>query len=976
MNIQVLKSNWNLEKFDINKIRQWIIKAFKVVWEVPSNIEQIISEILDNINQEVDNWKISTKIIGDIVEKILMKNWYYDVAKAFISYRTQRQSQKQEEKEIFVVKRNWNKEKFDINKVKKLFKKLAFDLPECKRENFYKEFKKYIIPNIQTSKILDIATKACVDNISTQNIKWHILAWRFILADLYKQACINRKINLDQIYTPESYLALFKDYINQGLYYEKFFNFYTEDDILQSAKWIDKDRDYSYGYTTMNMYRKRYLLNPNKIVKELPQEMYLSVALFLAIPEGLDIVRKFKNGDLDWLNLSEEDKKQLVDIVSKLTEDDIKILNKQDRHLDDIEKISKKVLLHPWLRKKRLDFAKKVYEFTSSWKISLPTPTLLNARTNFHQLSSCFKLNVDDDLRGIYHTIENMAQISKFGWWIWSYLGHIRSKWAPIRGRRGASGWVIPWIKVMNDTAIAVNQLWARAGAISVTIDIWHKDIRDFLELQTERWDIRQKAYDVFPAVSIPDLFMKRMIEGKEWTLFDPYEVRHFLAKKFFKDYSKEWGFVVKKLSNVSFDYKLIFDNEQKSEEFVKKFKDNFLDIVRFWKEVLVKVKGLEDWWGEDFEKLYQRLEDQPLKLKEKVNAKELFKQFLMTVVETGMPYVFFRDTANRFNPNNHCWMVYSTQLCTEIIQNTKQPRFVEEVLEDGKVAIKYIPGDLVTCNLASINVAKVWKDQDIAEVIPVAMRILDNVIDLNFYPVKESFLTAKKYRPVWLWFMWLAEHLATQAKLRYDSKEAVEYVDKLFEKYGFWTIKASVELAKERWTYPLFKWSKWSQWILWWKDKKWFYENTEHWEFRDQLIEEVKKYWVRFGYHQAPAPNTSTSLVVWTTAGVLPVYKKYFVETNSKWTNVNIAPNLWPENFWLYKEYIHMKMDEVIDMIAVIQKWIDQSISFEWLFNPMETSPVDLYNRYIKAWKKWIKTIYYVRSMSLEVEKCESCAG
>ena len=166
----------------------------------------------------------------------------------------------------------------------------------------------------------------------------------------------------------------------------------------------------------------------------------------------------------------------------------------------------------------RMKVARQIYEVTSSQKLSLPTPTLLNARTNFHQLSSCFKLNVDDDLRSIYHNIENMAQISKFGG-VGVYMGHIRSRGASIRKVENASGGVIPWIRVVNDTACAVNQLGARLGAISPTLDIWHKDIHDFLEMQTETGDICSKAFDVFLAVSVPDVFMQRVKNNENWTL-------------------------------------------------------------------------------------------------------------------------------------------------------------------------------------------------------------------------------------------------------------------------------------------------------------------------------------------------------------------------------------------------------------------------------------------------------------------------
>jgi len=437
-----------------------------------------------------------------------------------------------------------------------------------------------------------------------------------------------------------------------------------------------------------------------------------------------------------------------------------------------------------------------------------------------------------------------------------------------------------------------------------------------FLELQTETWDIRSKSFDVFPAVTFPDLFMERVANNESWTLFDPKEVE---------------------------------------------------DVT--WKK-------LQDHFGEDFEKFYVECENNDkLLLKKKTNAKELFKTYMKTAVETGMPYAFFRDTVNKLNPNKHAGNVYSTQLCVEICQNTSPSKFIEEQLEDWKIVIKYEPGDNVVCNLASINIAKVNKQKDIKEIMPIVARLLDNVITLNFYPVKEVELTAKKYRSVWIWFLWLAEYLAVN-KISYDSKEAREVVDKLFEKYTYYTFKSSNLLAKERWAYKVFEWSEWSKWIILWKDKNWFKNNSEMWEKWEKLIDEIKQDWMRFAYHLAPAPNTSTSLVVWTTASILPIYKKYFVETNAIAPSVKVAPNLNQDNFWYYKEYVNMNMKDVIDMMAVVYKWIDQSISFEWMIKPETTSPRELYEYYMRAWKSWIKTVYYVRSMSLEVKTCESCSG
>jgi len=869
MKIKVIKTrDWDLVSFDRIRIEIAIEKAAEKIGHNNIDfVESVVDSILDeakHLHLSSDNSMILTvEILQDIVERKLMESGYFDIAKEYIIYREARKKirehrrekidKKLEKNTLKITKQDWNKEIFDIEKVRDTYKRVSYKLArKCRFEELEESLKKYIIEWMKTSDITKMMIKSAIDLITVENTSWQYIAWRLLTLDLYKEASKNRNLKIKDFYKPGSYKALFDEYIEKGLYYKNFYNYYSSDDIKQAGRYIKKDTDFSYNYTSVLMYKKRYLLNPNKVIKELPQEMYMSVALFLAIPE------KDEN---------------------------------------------------------RLEIALKIYDYCSTWKISLPTPTLLNARTNYHQLSSCFKLNIDDDLRSIYHSIENMAQISKFGWGIWVYLWNIRSSGWTIRWVRWTAGWVNPWIKVINDTAVAVNQLWARAWAISITLDVWHRDIYNFLDLQTETWDMRKKSFDVFPAVSFPDLFMKRVKENWKWTLFDPKEV---------------------------FDTTGI------------KMQDNFND---------------------EFEEFYIKCEwNNSLKLKEEISARDLFKTFMKVTVETGMPYSFFRDTVNKLNPNKHAGNIYSTQLCVEICQNTSPSKFVEEAIEWWNIVIKYEPGDTVVCNLASINVAKVNKKEDINKVMPICARLLDNVITLNFYPIKEAQLTAKKYRSVGIWFLWLAQYLA-ENKLAYDSLEAREHVDILFEKYAYATLKASNALAKERGSYEVYEGSQWSKWILIWKDKKWFSENSKMSEKWSNLIDNIKKDGMRFAYHLAPAPNTSTALVVWTTASILPIYKKYFVETNAIAPSVNVAPNLTQENFWYYKEYVNLDMIDVIDMVSTIYKWVDQSVSFEWIINPQKVSPVELYNYYMRSWEKGIKTIYYVRSMSLEIESCESCS-
>lgn len=867
---KVRRRDGELVPFDKKRISDAISAACDAISEsdkdfIPDLTEDIVKDITHVYSEIFVNRVPSVEDIQDIVERNLVKTNRFELAKTYILYREKRREERSEKQQklidefeknqLLVTKKDGTKEKFNVTKLEKVFNRASKGFEEqCEFSDLMEAFKKNLIEEIKTEDIEKLLVKTCIDLVTVENIAWQHVAARILLGGLYKQATNNRGLKLDEIYKPESYKALFDEYIENGLYYKKFYDYYSEADILEAGKYLSRETDESYEYTTIVSCIKRYLLNPNKVVKELPQEMYMSIALFLAIPES---------------------------------------------------------------QENRLQFAFKIYEHCSKQRISLPTPTLLNSRTNFHQLSSCFKINVDDDLRGIYHAIENMAQISKYGGGVGVYLGNIRARGASIRGVKGSSGGVNPWIKVINDTAVAVNQLGARLGAISVTLDMWHADIYDFLDLQTETGDIRSKAFDVFPAVSVPDIFMKRVDEDGDWTLFDPYEIGKVYGKK------------------------------------------------------------LQDTFSEEFEAFYLEAEaDARLEMKRVVKAKDLFKKFLKTTVETGMPYVFYRDTVNRLNPNKHAGNIYSTQLCTEICQNTSTTTYIEEQLEDGKIVIRYEPGDLVVCNLASINVATVHEPQVIADVFPVVMRLLDNVVTLNYYPIKEAERTSKRYRSVGLGYLGLAEYLAVR-QLAYDSPEARAEVDRLFERYTYHTYKASIDIAKERGTYDLYPGSEYSKGRLLGHEENWFIENTPFGDDWKQLFAEMKEHGVRFAYNTAPAPNTSTAGMVGTTAALLPIYKRYFVETNLSAPTLRVAPKLSKENFWFYKEYTSMDMLDVIDMIGTIYKWVDQSISFEWMIDPNKVSPAQLYAYYMKAWADGIKTVYYVRSLSGEVgEDCVSCSG
>ncbi len=422
---KIEKRNKEVVDFDRARIEKAIEKACADVGErdksfITALTDEIIQELELSYDEQCDDC-VTVEEVQDTVERYLVRANKYEVVKAYILYRAEhaeeRTKKEQELKEQFerqtlqVIKTDGSRENFDITKIKKVFDRAAVGYKrQCKFTAFLDAFKKNIVQDVKTADIHKLIVKTCIDLVSVENTQWQHVAARVFVSNLYKQATRNRNMTMQELYTPQAYKDLFDAYVKEGLYYKDFYKYYSEEDILKAGKLLSESTDKSYEYTTVLSLEKRYLLNPNGVVRELPQEMYMSVALFLAIPEDDD---------------------------------------------------------------KRLQFAFDIYKHCSEQRISLPTPTLLNARTNYHQLSSCFKMNVDDDLRAIYHSFENMAQISKFGGGVGVYWGNIRARGGAIRGVHGASGGVNPWIKIVNDTAVAVNQLGSRLCGTMTCMTFW-----------------------------------------------------------------------------------------------------------------------------------------------------------------------------------------------------------------------------------------------------------------------------------------------------------------------------------------------------------------------------------------------------------------------------------------------------------------------------------------------------------------------
>ncbi|MDQ7038358.1 MAG: ribonucleoside-diphosphate reductase subunit alpha [Aquificota bacterium] len=764
-----------------------------------------------------------------------------------------------------VIKRSGKREKLDINKIRIAlefaFKGLNVDPLELEADARI-QFRN----GITTEEIQEVLIRTAAEKVSPERPDWQFAAARLLLYDLYKKVAHIRgyevKDELSKEYKPyntEGFYEFLKRYVDAGIYGEYLLENYTREEIEELARYIKPERDLNFNYTGLKILVDRYLVrDEDGRVIELPQEMYLLIAMTLAVPER---------------------------------------------------------------KEERLRWAKEFYDLLSQHLVTVATPTLMNARRPITQLSSCFVLTVDDDLYDIFDNVQKAAQISKHAGGLGIYIGKLRAAGAPIRKFKGASSGIIPVVKVINDVMTYVDQLGMRKGSASITLDIWHKDILDFLEVKTNVGDERKKAHDIHPAVSIPDIFMKRVKNRERWTLFDPY--------------------------------------------YTKNVKDG---------------KNLEDLWGEEFEEEYLRLERElPKEAKKEVDAFELWKRLLTVAFETGEPYIFFRDTANRLNPNKHAGMIYSGNLCYEVVQNMSPSRHLGYTLdtETGEVVYRKKAGDVVVCNLGSVNLGKVYTKETIEDVVPKLVRMLDNVIEMNYYAIPEAEYTNKRYRAIGIGVS-NYHYCLVKNGIRWESDEHLKFADRLFELIAFYAIKGSVELAKERGKYRLFEGSDWSRGIFFGRKvediERNSKENGNDLPWRD-LAEEVRTYGMRNGYLLALMPTGSTSLILGATPSIDPIFAKYYKEENMS----GILPQVPPEIdrfFWHYKSAYQIDQEWVIRAAAVRQKWIDQAQSLNLFIDPEKIDGPTLSRIYTLAWELGLKTVYYLRSRSVtDIEECESCA-
>lgn len=702
-------------------------------------------------------------------------------------------------------------------------------------------------PELSIEENLQLLIKAAVELTTQKAPKWEMIAARLLLFTFERELKkAEESCQITTLYEKIVYLT------GRGLYGQYILENYTKEEIDEFETFLAPERNDLFTYSGLELLLNRYVIHTGQgVALESPQEMFLGIAMHLAMKE------------------------------------------QKDRAL--------------WV--------KRFYDMLSKLQVTMATPTLSNARKPYHQLSSCFIDIVPDSLNGIYRSIDNFAKVSKFGGGMGMYFGKVRASGSAIRGFEGAAGGVIRWIRLANDTAVAVDQLGVRQGAVAVYLDVWHRDLPEFLNLRTNNGDDRMKAHDVFPAVCYPDYFWEQArdnIEG-DWYLMCPHEI------------------------------------------------------------LTVKGYALEDCYGEAWkEKYLDCVQDDQIK-KRVVPIKDIIRLIIKSAVETGTPFTFNRDHVNRMNPNGHKGMIYCSNLCTEIAQNMSGIEEVEERVEtvNGETVVVTVtkPGEFVVCNLASLSLGhlNVEDGEEIADITKCAVRALDNVIDLNFFPVPYAKINNEKYRPIGLGVSGYHHMLAKQG-ISWESEQHLQFVGDVFSKIHYAAIEASSEIAKEKGSYTYFEGSDWQTGKYF--DKR--HLKTEKW---NQLREKVKQQGLRNAYLLAIAPTSSTSIIAGTSAGLDPIMNRYFLEEKKNGLMPRVAPELSMETFWYYKNAHYIDQKWSVRACGVRQRHIDQAQSMN-LYITNEYTFRKVLDLYILAWEEGVKTIYYIRSKSLEVEECEVCSS
>ena len=893
----VIRRNGKVTAFNASKISVAITKAFLEVeggtaaasTRVHEKVKELSEQVVRGVTRRLSSGgTVHIEDIQDQVELALMRAGEQKVARAYVIYREERarariekdrdaEDEQSETTGVINVKTaDGALKKLDMERV------LAVVNEACNG-----------MEQVDGSLIIDDALRNLFDGVNEADVNhalvmsaraliekepnYTYVAARLLLDGLRREALsqINQNATeATQAQMAEHYPLYFRKYIETGASMDLLGHELVKYDLDRLGKALKPERDHLFTYLGLQTLYDRYFIHTDEQVR-----IELPQAFFMRVAMGLAI-------------------------------------NELDRENRTIE----------------------FYELLSSFDFMSSTPTLFNSGTCRPQLSSCYLTTVPDNLDGIFSAIKDDALLSKFAGGLGNDWSRVRSMGAHIKGTNGKSQGVVPFLKVANDTAVAVNQGGKRKGAMCAYLESWHLDIEEFLELRKNTGDDRRRTHDMNTANWIPDLFMRRVSEGGDWTLFSP---------------------------------------------------DDTAD--------------LHDLYGQEFTRRYEEYEQMAargeLKLHKTLKAQDLWRKMLSMLYETGHPWLTFKDPCNLRSPQLHTGVVHSSNLCTEITLNTS----------DDEIAV---------CNLGSVNLAQHVSENGVDQAklehtINVAMRMLDNVIDYNYYSVPQARRSNLKHRPVGMGIMGFQDALY-KLRLPYASGEAIEFADSSMEMVSYYAIKASTELAEERGTYTSFKGSLWSKGILPIDSIDTLDKNRSGYLEMDRtsrldwvaLRKRVKKTGMRNSNCMAIAPTATISNICGVSQSIEPTYQNLFVKSNLSGEFTVVNPymvndlkerGLWDEVMVSDLKYFDgsvQQIDRIPDDLKMLystafevdprwlvecasrrQKWIDQAQSLNLYMSEPDGKKMD--NLYKLAWVRGLKTTYYLRSLgATHVEKSTLSGG
>ena len=880
--LRVIKRNGKVVAFEDDKIKVAITKAFLATESgnaaASERIHKKVNQLTENVvevfqRRMPSGGTLHIEEIQDQVELQLMRSEELDVAKSYILYRAERTQERKKEKleielpdtpSINITKSDGTVVPLDVEKVAGLISDACENLDE-----------------VSINEVLDEALKNLYDGVSIADMRTSL--------------------------------------------------------VMSARTKVEKEPNYSYVTARILMDQIRSeALNFLNIAEESTykeMEKYYPEAFKAYIDKGieLDILNpELKTFDLDKLS-------QAIDHTRDNQFTYLGLQTLYDRyfiHCDDVRyelpqvffmRVSMGLALE---EENREDRAIEFYRLLSSFDYMSSTPTLFNSGTKRPQLSSCYLTTIPDDLDGIFSAMKDNALLSK-------WAGGLGNDWTPVRamnsyikGTNGKSQGVVPFLKVANDTAVAVNQGGKRKGAMCGYLETWHLDIEEFLELRKNTGDERRRTHDMNTANWVPDLFMKRVEQDENWTLFSPGEAPE-----------------------------------------------------------------LHDLVGKAFEEKYEEYEDKAKKGEmnqfKSIPAKELWRKMLTMLFETGHPWITFKDSCNLRSPQQHSGVVHSSNLCTEITLNTSA---------DKEIAV---------CNLGSVNLANHMKDgsldeEKVKQTVSTAIRMLDNVININYYSVDTAKNSNFKHRPIGLGLMGFQDALYLQ-DIPYCSDEAVDFADRSMELISYSAIYASTELAKERGAYESFEGSLWSKGILpkdsidiLSENRGSEYLNVDRSETLDweTLRKKVIKDGMRNSNVMAIAPTATISNITGVTQSIEPTYQNLYVKSNlsGEFTIVNphLVRKLKELDLWddvmindlkyfegslseisripddvkkLFSTAFEVEPKYIVESASRRQKWIDQAQSLNLYIGNADGKKLDI--TYRMAWYSGLKTTYYLRSIA-----------